>query len=49
MEYDGFTIVVDEDNYRFSHDMDEADYKNLKGAIEHITSDIVDVKLEESY
>ena len=49
MEADGFTIRVDEEGYRFSHDIDEHDYKNLKEAIEHITSDTIEVILEEVY
>jgi len=48
MEADGFTVCVDEARYRFSHDMDEADYQALVGAFEHVCPTAT-VTLEEVY
>lgn len=48
-EYDGFTILVDEEEYHFSHNMEDKDYLQLCLAIQHITSDTIDIRAEESY
>lgn len=48
-EYDGFTVCIEDARYRFSHDMDEGDYRQLKWAFERATSHTTKVTVEESY
>lgn len=46
---DGFCVVVDDREYNFTHYFDESDYESLRAAIRHITSDTVDIEMEEWY
>ena len=48
-EADGFTIKVDDTYYSYSHYNDSDDILQLCLAIQHITSNSIQINVEESY